>query len=172
MTRRLLATWCCEQAYLQDLGVTTHKNCLLVTAELSNANVLVRYLQDWGDSSLFSDNGTLTGNRYKRVLRYYLIRKLSSCHFDIIFQREGDPPLYKTSVRQYLDHTLRIVWTERRGPTPWSLHSLNFTPSVFLLCRYIKDQVFCKLRQNNPDLEPRIWQGIAVTGKETLQNAL
>lgn len=51
-------------------------------------------------------DGTATGDRYKRVLQYYLFPKLTNYPSNVIFEHSGDSFLYSFSVKQYLDFKL------------------------------------------------------------------
>ena len=47
----------------------------------------------------FFDDGSITGERYKRMLGYFFIPKLADYPGDIKFQQDGAPPHYAVSVR-------------------------------------------------------------------------
>lgn len=117
----------------------------------------------------FFDDGSVTGDRYKRMLRYYLFPKLSNYPSDMIFQQDGAPPHYAIPVRQYLDHKLPNRWMGRGGPIPWPARSPDLTPCDFFLWGYLKDQVFRELPQNIPDLKTKIRHAVESITEETLQ---
>ena len=87
----------------------------------------------------------------------------------MIFQQDGAPPHYAIPVRQYLDHKLPNRWMGRGGPIPWPAQSPDLTPCDFFLWSYLKDQAFCELPQNIPDLKTNIRHVVESVTEETLQ---
>lgn len=81
----------------------------------------------WPVAPSFSDDGTATGDRYRRGLRCFFFPKLVDYPSDIIFQRKKALPHYVLVVRQYLDHKLPNRKMGRDGPVPCSARSPELT---------------------------------------------
>lgn len=109
---------CFEQASLQDLGFPMPRNCLYVTSELSNTNILVRYLKDWGDRTLF-------------LWRWHGFGRQIQKNAKALSFSQAEKPLNR-----------RMVW---EGPIQWPARSSASTPINFFFRSYLNDEVFCKL---------------------------
>jgi len=81
----------------------------------------------------FFDDGTVTGDRYKRMLQYYLFLKLANYSSNMIFQQDGASLHYEIPARQYLDNKLPNMWMGRGGPIPWPAQSPDLFPCDFFL---------------------------------------
>lgn len=75
----------------------------------------------------FFDDGSVTGDRYINVLRYFLFQKVANYFFDMIFLQDGTPLQYVILVRAYLDRKLPKRWMGRGGPISWSTQSPDLT---------------------------------------------
>ena len=74
----------------------------------------------------FFQDGTVTRERYKRMLRYYLFPKLNDYPHDMLFQQDGAPSHYAVVIRDYFGH-------ETPKPMDWEgwTHSMACTVSRF-----------------------------------------
>ena len=117
----------------------------------------------------FFENGNVTGDSYKRMLRYYLFPKLRNYPENMIFQQDGAPPHFALPVRAYLDVKVPNRWMGRAGPIPWPARSPDLTPCDYFLWGYLKDQVFDDLPNTIPQLKTKISQAIATITPATLQ---
>lgn len=76
----------------------------------------------------FLENENHMGQRYKRMLRYYVSSRLRNYPEDTIFQKNGDPHHYAVAVRQCFDQTLPNHWISRVGPVLRPLRSSDLRP--------------------------------------------
>lgn len=75
----------------------------------------------------FSDDGTANGDKYKRVLRYFLFSKLANYSPDMIFRQAGAPLHYTLQVKQYLNPKPPNGWMGKGGLIPWPARSFDLT---------------------------------------------
>lgn len=80
-----------------------------------------------------SEVETITGQKYKMMLHYFMFLKLANYPCNMIFLQDGAHLHYENIARQYLDHKLleRCMW--RGGPFSWPLQSSDLTPGDFFL---------------------------------------
>lgn len=117
----------------------------------------------------FFENENVTGQSYKRMLRYYVFPRLRNYPEDMIFQQDGAPPHYAVIVRQYLDQKLPNRWIGRAGPIPWPPRSPDLTPCDYFLWGYLKDFVYRELPTSIEELKNKIRQAIQTIDEDTLK---
>jgi len=117
----------------------------------------------------FFENESVTGETYKRMLRYFFFPKLRDYPENVIFQQDGAPPHFALPVRQYLDTKVPNRWIGRAGPISWPARSPDLTPCDFFLWGFVKDQVFQDLPSSIPQLKTKIRQAIASITQDTLE---
>ena len=120
----------------------------------------------------FFENVSVTGESYKKMLRYFFFPKLRDYPQDVIFQQDGAPPHFAIPVRQYLNQKLGNRWIGRGGPVAWPPRSPDLTPCDFFLWGYIKDRVFSNLPSTISELKTRIRAVISSITEETLQKVV
>lgn len=117
----------------------------------------------------FFSEPTVTGESYKRMLRYYAMPKVMDLPASPIFQQDGAPPHWSLAVRSYLDTKLPQRWIGRGGPIAWPPRSPDLTPLDFFLWGYVKDFVFSEEITSLSHMKERINQAIAGISTETLE---
>lgn len=65
------------------------------------------------------EEGNVTGERYKRMVRYFLFSKFANCPQDMIFQQDGALLYYANILRQYLDRKIPNRYMGWEVPFPW-----------------------------------------------------
>ena len=90
----------------------------------------------------FFEDGNVTGSRYKRRHRYFLLPKLRDYPEKMIFKKDGTPPHSPNEVRKYLERKLPGVWMGRGGPISSPVRSTKLTPSDYYLGGHIKDILY------------------------------
>lgn len=116
----------------------------------------------------FFDNENVTGDSYKKMLRYFVFRKLANYPDDMLFQHDGAPAHYALQVREYLDRKLPNRWIGRAGPIAWPARSPDLTPCDYFLWGYLKDIVYQEPIPSLAVLKDRIRNAISTIGEETL----
>jgi hypothetical protein len=117
----------------------------------------------------FYENENVTGETYKKMLRYYFFPKLRDYSSDVIFQQDGAAPHFAVIVRQYLNYKLPGRWMGRGGPISWPARSPDLTPCDFFLWGYIKDYVFSELPTSIVELKTKIRAAISSIDENTLE---
>lgn len=117
----------------------------------------------------FFSEPTVTGESYKRMLRYYAMPQVMNLPDSPIFQQDGAPPHWSRLVRSYLDEKLPHRWIGRGGPIPWPPRSPDLTPLDFFLWGYVKDFVFSEEITSLSHMKERINQAIEGISTETLE---
>ena len=120
----------------------------------------------------FFENESVTGESYKRMLRYYFFPKLRDYPDDTVFQQDGAPPHFALPVRQYLNQKLGDRWIGRAGPVSWPPRSPDLTPCDFFLWGYIKDRVFQTLPNTIAELKTKIRAAIQSITEDTLMKVV
>ena len=118
----------------------------------------------------FFENENVTGDTYKRMLRYYAFPRLRDYPESMIFQQDGAPPHFALTVRHYLDFKLPNRWIGRAGPISWPARSPDLTPCDYFLWGYIKDNTFRNLPGSLTELKTKIREVIGTITEEMLQN--
>lgn len=77
--------------------------------------------------NLFSEP-TVTGENYKRLLRYFAMGKVLDLPASQIFQQNGAPSHWSADVRSYLDTKFFQRWIGRRDPIAKPARSIDLTP--------------------------------------------
>lgn len=75
-------------------------------------------------TGFFYEDGTVTEERSKRMLRYFLFPKFANYPFDMIHQQDEASQHYDNKIRKYLDHQL---------PNRWMGRGINFRGLLDLL---------------------------------------
>ena len=117
----------------------------------------------------FFGNETVTGESYKKLLRYYAFPKLRDYPDNTIFQQDGAPPHYAVPVRQYLDKKYPNKWMGRGGPILWPPRSPDLTPCDYFLWGYLKDIVYRTRPTNISELKTKIRDAVSTIDEDTLQ---
>jgi len=117
----------------------------------------------------FFENGNVTGNSYKKMLRYFFFPKVRDYPDNWLFQQDGAPPHFALPVRAYLDSKLPNRWIGRAGPIAWPARSPDLTPCDYFLWGYIKDRVFRNLPEKMEDLKTKIREAVASITPATLE---
>lgn len=104
---------------------STSRNSQRLPTELFEHNGPVDHLGGQGNWPLF-DEGSLTSETYKSLLRYYLLPKLASYPFDLRFQPHESSRRHTSPVRQYLEQRLPNREMERKGPISWPVGCPEF----------------------------------------------
>lgn len=120
----------------------------------------------------FLRGGSVTGEKYKRTLRYFLFPTLANYPSDISFQQDEAFLHYANIERQYLYQKLPNRWMGRRSPflrLPWPP---DLPPFDIFLCGYIEGHVNCGVFENFSDLKAKVRHAIACITDLTLQKCL
>lgn len=108
----------------------------------------------------FFFEGTVTGDAYLRMLEQYVLPELEASHMQrevCIFQQDGAPPHYATTVRDWLDRTFPGNWMGRGSPTmPWPPRSPDLTICDFFVWGFVKAQVYAVRVRTKTELKERI----------------
>lgn len=86
----------------------------------------------------FKEAGTVIGERYKIMVRYFLLPKLANCPSEMTFRQDGAPSHYANIIRKYLDYKLLNRCMEKKSLFLWPPRSLDFVICDFFLWGDIK----------------------------------
>lgn len=88
----------------------------------------------------------LNGETYENLLREHLHELLEEVPLEIrqgmIFQHDGCPAHFCTTVRQWLNTNFQNRWIGRGGPIPWPARSPDLTPMDYYVWGHMKSLVY------------------------------
>lgn len=120
----------------------------------------------------FFDDDTVNGKNDLEMLQSFFIlevkrlRKVRS----IIFQQDGAPTHFASSVREFLHQNSPNRWIGRGGSIRWAPRSPDLTPLDFFLWGTVKNNVYRTPVKNITELKRRIVDEVQSITKETLSN--
>jgi len=121
-------------------------------------------------------SGTVNALSYKECLEETLIPYLENVSLrvlrNIMFQQDGAPAHYATTIREFLNEQFPGNWIGRRGPVEWPPRSPDLTPLDFFLWGYLKSKVYISKPQNLEDLKDNIKEEISKIDPNTLQKVI
>jgi hypothetical protein len=120
----------------------------------------------------FFDYDTVDGEDYLKMLKEYFYPILVRKRIDkrIIFQQDGAPPHYRTTVRAWLNEKFPGKWIGRRGAIEWAPRSPDLTPLDFFLWGYLKQKIYSKPVKDLSELRQRITDHIQLIEPETINS--
>jgi len=120
----------------------------------------------------FIEDGTVTGERYLRLLQEQLWPVVADHpQLDqLFFQHDGAQPHYALVVRQWLDASFPGRWIGRRGALEWPARSPDMTPPDFWLWGVIKENVYGRRPASVEQLRQFITEEIAVIDADMISH--
>lgn len=108
----------------------------------------------------FFFENSVNGESYLQMLREEFLPELEQLHMqkeNCIFQQDGAPPHYASTVRAWLDGTFPSRWMGRASSTmPWPPRSPDLTICDFFVWGFIKSKVYIGRIASTSDLKARI----------------
>lgn len=117
---------------------------------------------------LFQD-GTVSGETYKRMLRNVLFPKLANYPFHIGLQQREASIHLASEVIQYLDHKLSNKWMKWRGSLSWPFRSPVITSGSFFFWIRMKKQVYLDLLGNITEFRGKRCHAVDRISEETIR---
>jgi len=117
----------------------------------------------------FFEDGTVTGERYKRMLRYFAFPRLRDYPETTIFQQDVAPLHFANTTTEYLDLKYPNRWMGRGGPIPWPPRSPDLTPCDYFLWGHVKDKVYSERPNNIAELKDKIREAVTSIDEDTLR---
>jgi len=141
------------------------------TRDAAKVNVWCAMSSDCIIGPNFFDGDSITGEIYKKMLEnfFFPIVRKKRLMKSIIFQQDGAPAHYSTSVRRLLDHTFPGRWIGRRGPIEWAPRSPDLTPLDFFLWGYTKQLVYCEPIKDLEQLRQKITETVKSINKDLIK---
>lgn len=113
----------------------------------------------------------MTGETYKRLLRYYTFPKFQEYQEDTIFQQDGAPLHLSVLECQCWYQKYANRWTGIAGPISWPPCSPDMTPCDYFLWRYLKYIRYCEPPNTISELMTKITYAVASIYEDTLKKS-
>lgn len=156
--------WSQENLHLYNATRTQYPESVNVWAGLVGDRIVGPFFID----------GTLTSEKYLRLLREYIFPAINNLNIpEPWFQQDGAPPHYGLNIRAVLNQNFPNRWIGRGGPVNWPARSPDLNPLDFFYWGKLKSRVYNDIPiASTEELKRRILEASSEISPQQVQNSV